>query len=183
MTLNLATFNIRVLRDPSKCSRLLGELSNLGVNVAAVQETHFTCAADCHTQEDAFTFLSAYSSSSSVGISLLIGRILTVDVNLVLANDGGRQVLANIAVKSFEFRVVTVYVTNIASKENVLLFLDDLKLIVVVGDCNAIFDPEVGRGASGSGRCESSLIDLMARHYLVDRFRMDHPGRVIDVVR
>ena len=32
-------------------------------------------------------------------------------------------------------------------------------------------------GARRSGRCESSLIDLMARHDLVDRFRQDHPGR------
>ena len=28
-----------------------------------------------------------------------------------------------------------------------------------------------------SGRCESNLIDFMARHDLVDRFRLDHSGR------
>ena len=45
-------------------------------------------------------------------------------------------------------------------------------------DWNAIFDPKidrVGRGARGPGRCETSLIDLMARHDLVDRFYLDHP--------
>ena len=46
MTLNVASLNMRGLRDPSKCAHLLGELSNICVNVAAVQETHFTCTGD-----------------------------------------------------------------------------------------------------------------------------------------
>ena len=33
MSLNLATLNVRGLRDPSKCARLLGELSNLSVEL------------------------------------------------------------------------------------------------------------------------------------------------------
>ena len=48
-----------------------------------------------------------------------------------------------------------------------------------MGDWNTILDPEIdkaGRGASGSDRCESSLIDLIAQHDLVDRFRVDYPG-------
>ena len=51
MALNLATLNVRGLRDPSKCTRLLGELRKFGVDVAAVQETHFTCGADCRVLE------------------------------------------------------------------------------------------------------------------------------------
>ena len=45
---------------------------------------------------------------------------------------------------------------------------------------NAILDPKidkVGRGASRAGRCESSLVSFVTRHGLVDRFRLDHPGR------
>ena len=45
MTLNLASLNVRGLRDSSKCTRLLGELKTLGVDVAAVQETHFTSSS------------------------------------------------------------------------------------------------------------------------------------------
>ena len=47
-------------------------------------------------------------------------------------------------------------------------------------DRNAILDPKidrVGRGAKGTERRESSLIDFMARHDLVDRFCLDHLGR------
>ena len=41
MALNVASLNVRGLRDSSKCARLLGELKNVGVDVAAVQETHW----------------------------------------------------------------------------------------------------------------------------------------------
>ena len=47
-------------------------------------------------------------------------------------------------------------------------------------DWNAILDPKidkVGRGASRLERCESSLVDLITHHDLVDRFRLNHPGR------
>ena len=47
-------------------------------------------------------------------------------------------------------------------------------------DWNVILDPKIdriGRGARGSGRRESSLIDPMARYILVERFRLDHPGK------
>ena len=59
MALNLATLNVRGLRDPGKCTRLLGELKTLGVDVAAVQETHFTCSADCRVLESDFNVFSA----------------------------------------------------------------------------------------------------------------------------
>ena len=55
----------------------------------------------------------------------------------------------------------------------------DSKRIVLVGDWNTILDPKIdkaGRGANGLDRCESSLVDFMARFDLVDRFRLDPPG-------
>ena len=59
-------------------------------------------------------------------------------------------------------------------------FLGDSKRICLVGDWNAILDPKIDkawRGAHGLDRCKSSLVDFMARFDLVDRFRLDHPGR------
>ena len=49
-----------------------------------------------------------------------------------------------------------------------------------MGDWNAILDPKLdkgGWGASSSDRCESSLINLLAKHDLVDRFHLDHSGQ------
>ena len=92
---------------------------------------------------------------------------------------------ADVAVKSFAFRVVTVYAPNSGGERRSFLrclelFLDDPKRIVLVGDWNAIFDLKivrVERGARGLVRWKSSLIDFMARHNLVDRSRRNHPGR------
>ena len=44
MALNVASLNMRGLRDASKRACFLAELSNLCVDVTAEQETHFTCA-------------------------------------------------------------------------------------------------------------------------------------------
>ena len=49
-----------------------------------------------------------------------------------------------------------------------------------MGDWNVILDPKidkVGRGTRRTGRCDSSLVGFMTCHDLVDRFRLDHPGR------
>ena len=92
--------------------------------------------------------------------------------------------MADVAVKSFEFRVVAVYASSITAERRSFFrllgpFPDDSKRLVLVGDWNAILDPKMdkaGQVASGSNRCESSLIDLLAGHDLVDRFRLDHLG-------
>ena len=91
MNLNLATLNVMGQRDQRKCDCLLEELSNLSVNVAAVQEIRFTKAADYRVLEDDYIVLSAYGTRSSLGVSLLIGHSLNTDVNLVLADDRDRQ--------------------------------------------------------------------------------------------
>ena len=114
MALNLATLNVRGLRDPSKCARLLGELSNLSEDVNAVQETHFSCTTECRVLENDYVILSAYGSYSSAGVSLLIGHSLNTDVNLLLADDRGWLVVTDVAVKSFAFWVVMVYAPNIS---------------------------------------------------------------------
>ena len=91
------------MKDTSKCARFLTELSNLSVTVAAVQEIHFTCAADCRVLEDDNVVFSAYGSHSNIRVSLLIGRSPNADVNLILADDEDRLDAADVAVKSFEF--------------------------------------------------------------------------------
>ena len=62
-------------------------------------------------------------------------------------------------------------------------FLDASKRTVLVGDWNVILNPNIytGWGASRLGRCDSSLINLLAEFDLIDRFHLDHPGRKGDV--
>ena len=124
MALNVASLNVRGLRDPSKCERLLAE-----------QEIHFTCAEDCRVLEGDFVVFLAFGSCCSAEVSLTIGRHLNAIVNLVFEDDGGRLVVVDIAAKSFEFRVVTVYAPNSVSFFRLLgPFLDDSKRLVLVSD-------------------------------------------------
>ena len=116
---------------------------------------------------------------------MLVGRSLDADVDVVFAGDGGQLVVVDVAVKSFKFRLVAVYAPNIVVERvsffrRLAPFLDDTKRLVLMGDWNAILDPKIdkfGRGARRVGRCESSLAGLMSLHDLVDRFRLNHPGR------
>ena len=71
-----------------------------------MQETHFTCVEDCLRLWDDFDIFSAFGSA---GVSLLVGRNLNAIVNLVFAGDGGRLIVVNVVIKSFEFRMVAVY--------------------------------------------------------------------------
>ena len=156
MTLNLATLNVNGLRDSSKCARLLGELKNLRVDNAAVQETHFTCGADCRVLESNFNVFSAYGSCTSVGVSLLFRHSLDADVDVVFAGDGGRLVVADVGIKSFKFRLVAVYASNIAAERvsffrRLAPFLDDTKRLVLMGDWNASLDSMIDKVSLFSG--------------------------------
>ena len=78
-----------------------------------------------------------------------------------------------------------VHAPNIAAERCVFFrqlgsFLDDSKWTVLMGDWNAILDPKIdraSRGASGLARCESGLSDLLTEFDLVNRYRLDHPGK------
>ena len=139
MALNIASLNARGLRDASRCAHLLSDLSNLCVDVAAVQETHFICKADCRVLENDFVVYSAFGSRLSAGVSLLVGRSLDAIVDVVFAGDGGRLLVADVAVKTFKFRIAAVHVPNSTAERRSFLrrlgsFLDASKRTVLVGD-------------------------------------------------
>ena len=102
MALNIASLNVRGLRDSNKCAHLLAELSNLWVNVAAVQETHFTCEADCQVLEDDSSF--QYSAAASVlgGLCLLDTASMRLSI-LSFTGDRSRLIVADVAVKNCSY--------------------------------------------------------------------------------
>ena len=183
MALNVASLNARGLKDASKCAHLLAELFNLYVNVDVVRETHFTCEANCRVLENDFAVYSAFGSRLGAGVALLDGRSLDAIVNIVFAGDGGRLLVTDVAVKTFEFRIAAVYAPNIAAERRIRRlgsFLDASKRTVLKGGWNVILDPNIdraGRGASGSARCDSNLFDFLTEFDLVDRYRLDQPWR------
>ena len=87
--------------------------------------------------------------------------------------------------KTFKFRIAAVHVPNTIAERRSFLrrlgsFLDASKRTVLVGDWNAILDPNLdraGRGASSVARCDNALLNFLTEFELVDRFRLDHSGR------
>ena len=90
--------------------------------------------------------------------------------------------VADVAVKTVEFRIAEVHAPSTAAERRSFFrclgsFLDASKRTVLVSDWNAILDlniDRVGRGANGSGRCDSSLVKFLAEFDLIDRYRLDH---------
>ena len=94
---------------------------------------------------------STFGRRLSPGVSLLVRRSLDTIVNVVFAGDGGQLLVADVAVKTFEFPIAVVYAPNIAAERCLFLrrlesFLDASKRTVRVWDWNAILDP---KGRSG----------------------------------
>ena len=172
--------------------------------VAAVQETDFTCEADCRVLDGDFVVFSPFGShfmftplavfagevdrkvdvEEVVGevhigeVSLLVGRSLDEIVNLVFAGDRGGLIVADVVVKTFDFQIAAVDAPNTAAERR--FFFRRLGTFVDVSKGTAILDPNIdraGRGASGPGRCDSSLVDFVAEFDLIDRYCLDHPGR------
>ena len=102
--------------------------------------------------ENDFVVYSAFGSHLSAEVSLLIGRSLDAIVDVVFAGDGGRLLVADVALKTFEFRITAVYAPNIAAERRPFIrrlgsFLDGSKRRVLVGDWNAILDPNIDRAS------------------------------------
>ena len=134
--------------------------------------------------EDDFVVYSAFGSRFGARVSLLVGRSLDAIVN-VFAGDGGRLLVADVAVKTFNFRIAAVHVPT-SSAERRSFFrhlgssLDASGRTVLVGDSNAILDPNIYRAvrcASSLARCDSGLSDFLTEFDLVERYFLDHPGR------
>ena len=59
--------------------------------------------------KDNIIVYSAFGSRFGAGVSLLVGRSLVAIVNVVFSGDGGRLLVADVAVKTFKFRIVAVH--------------------------------------------------------------------------
>ena len=181
--LNLATLNTAGLRNSSKAARILADLVDLHVDIAALEETHFICRGDERVLDGDYFVVSSYGDLLSRGVSLLVKRSLNARIDVVAVGSEGRFVVVDVAVRGCEFRVVAVYAPNVARERRIFFsqigtFLTDPKRLVLLGDWNAILDPKIDRrgGASGLGRPDRTLVDFVEDFDLVDRFRLDHPG-------
>ena len=184
MAVILASLNVHGLRRRDKASRLLCDLKQHGVDVAALQETYFDWRAHGRVLMKDFLIFSAFGDAHARGVSVLVKRSLDARVNVVYAGASGRLVVVDVAVKNSEFRIVAAYAPNdIAGRRSFFRQLgsyltDKRRRVILMGDWNAVLDPNLDRGGGkDSGRkSDSSLIDFVKENDLVDRWRVTHPG-------
>ena len=147
MTLNPTSVNMRELRDHDKCARLLEEFSNLGVDVATVQITLRLCSRlECWRMT--LSFLQ--HTRAAVVLESFCDLDAALTQMSILSGDGDRLVVADVALKTFEFRVVVVYAHNTAEERHFFFrqlrpFLDNPMQLVLGGDWNATLDPKLDK--------------------------------------
>ena len=186
MAINIASLNARGLRDSSCAARVLRSLIDFQLDVVALQETHFASSLDERVFRNHFDVFSSYGIPSGRGVSLLIRQSLEAVVNVVFRDDEGRLLVADLKIDEKQFRIVIVHAPcNTRKRRNFLTtlepYLTDPKRTISVGDWNSILDPEIDRAGKGnggngwSGNPDDTLINFIAEHRLVDRYRHEHP--------
>ena len=126
---------------------------------------------------------SAYFDSRSRGVTWQVSRRLVATCALVLSDPAGRLCVLDVTIKDNAFRLIGVYGPNASSELPAFFwriepYVIPSKRVILVGDWNAVLDPNLDRGASSTG---TNTLDaryfreFVERFDLVDKFRERHP--------
>ena len=127
---------------------------------------------------------SAYFDGHSSGVTWLVSRRLIA--TCVLSYLAGQLCVLGVTITDKAFRLIGVYGSN-ASNELPTFFrrigpyVIPSKRVILVGDWNAVLDPNLGRGAISAG---TNTLDARYFHEfveqfdLVDKFRERHPYKL-----
>ena len=162
MDLRLASLNGRGLRSVSRRYYLLLYLQHRGIDICCLQETRF------HEGILSMNYLSfsAYFDGRSRGVTWLINRRLDATRALVLSHPADRLCVLDITIKNKTFRLFGVYGPNATSEllaffRRIEPYVIPSKRVILVGDWNAVLDPNLDSGAIRAG---TNTLD--ARHFL-----------------
>ena len=180
MDLRLASLNGRCLRAGSRRSHLFLYLQR------CLQETRF----DSNFHEDIlskdYLSFSAYFDGRSRGVTWLISRRLDATCALVLSDPAGRLCVVDVTIKDKAFRLIGVYGPNACSElpaffRRIEPYVIPSKRVILVGDWNAVLDPNLDRGAisAGTNTLDARYFrEFVQRLDLVDKFRERHPNKI-----
>ena len=187
MDLRLASLNGRGLRSDSKRSQLLLYLQRRGIDICCLQETHFDSNFYEGILARDYLSFSACFDSRSRGVTWLVSRRLDASCALVLSDPAGRLCVLDVTIKGKVFRLIGVYGPNATSElpaffRRIEPYVVPSKRVILVGDWNAVLDPNLDRGATSAG-----TNPLDARYFrefvqqldLVDKFRERHPNKIV----
>ena len=156
MELRLASLNGRGLRLDSRRSHLRLYLQHHGIDICCLQEACF----DSNFHEDIlskdYLSFSAYFDGRSRGVTWLVSRRLVATCALVLSDPAGRLCVLDVTIKDKAFWLIGVYGPNATSElpaffRRIEPYVIPSKRVILVGDWNAVLDPNLNRGASSTG--------------------------------
>ena len=187
MDLRLASLNGRGLRSDSKWSQLLLNLQRRGINICGLQETHFDSNFHEGILSRGYLSFSACFDGRSRGVTWLVSRRLDASCALVLSDPAGRLCVLDVTIKDKAFRLIGVYGHNVTSElpaffRRIEPYVVPSKRVILVGDWNAVLDPNLDRGASSTGTNSLDaryFRDFVQRFDLVDKFRERHPNKIV----
>ena len=185
MDLRLASLNGRGLRSDSRRSHLLLYLRRRGIDICCSHETRF----DSNFHEDILSkdyLSSAYFDGRSRGVNWLLSRRLVATCSLVLSDPAGRLCVLDVTiVKDKALRPIGVYGSHATSElptffRRIEPYVMPSKRVILVGDWNAVLDPNLDRGASSTYTLDARYFhEFVERLDLVDKFRERHPNKVV----
>ena len=186
MDLRLASLNGRGLRSDSRRSHLFLYLQRRSIDICCLQETRF----DSNFHEDIlsrdYLSFSAYFDGRSRGVTWLISRHLDATCALVLSDPAGRLCVVDVAIKDKAFRLFGFYGPNATSElpaffRRIEPYVISSKRVILVGDWNAVLNPNLNRGAisAGTNTLDARYFrEFVQRLGLVDKFRERHPNKM-----
>ena len=130
---------------------------------------------------------SAYFDGRFRGVIWLVSIRLVATCALVLSDPASRLCVLDVTIKDKAFRLIGVYGPNAISEfpaffRRIEPYVIPSKGVILVGDWNAVFDPNLDRGASSTS---SNTLDaryfreFVERFDIVDKFREKHPNKVV----
>ena len=186
MDLRLASLNGRSLRSDSRRFHLFLYFQHRGIDICCLQETRFDSNFHESILSRDYLSFSAYFDGRSRGVTWLMSRRLDATCALVLSDLTGRLCVLDITIKDKVFRLIGVYgpnvpVSSLPCFQRIEPYVVPSKQVILVGDWNAVLDPNLDREAISVG---TNTLD--ARHFrdfvqrldLVDKFHERYPNKI-----
>ena len=155
--------------------------------MCCLQETHFDSNFHEGILSRDYLSFSANFDGRSRGVTWLISRHLDASCALVLSDPAGRLCVLDVTIKDKAFRLIGVYGPNVTSElpaffRRIEPYVVPSKRVILVGDWNAVLDPNLDRGAisAGTNTLDARYFrDFVQRLDLVDKFRERHPNKIV----
>ena len=182
--LHFVSLNTQGLRERNKRWRLKQWILNQNIDVLLLQETHFSedLSVTVANEFTNWNLYHSFGSSNSRGVSILISKILDVNVIDLKSDNEGRYIFVNIEACNNTISLINIYAPNdIKSRhsffDNIckLLIEHSLGIKIIGGDFNEINNlRDRITSTKTKFKINQSLVTLKNENNLIDIWRHLH---------